>query len=65
MMFVRKKDYLESVKYLESRCDQLNERYWKLWHAHRLLLKQLCLTEVDVPAHTELRRKGGPEQSHD
>lgn len=63
MMFVRKKDYLSTVKYFESRCDQLNERYWTLWRAHGLLLDHLGLLEVDIREHTELRRKGGPEES--
>lgn len=65
-MFVSSKRFDERLeliqKYHEQDINRLSERYWHLWHKHDTLLQHLGLSEVDVPAKTELRAKGGPEQ---
>ena len=56
-MFITKAK-LES---LEDRIKVLEDRYWFLLGRHHLLLIHLNLSEVDVPARTEIRNKASPD----
>ena len=60
-MFVTKSRFDLSLKHTDAEIKSLRESYWALSLKHRTLLAHLGLTEVNVPAKTELRTKGGPE----
>jgi len=49
------------MDYMEREYKDLQDRYWKVWHAHHRLLQHLGLNEVEVPKKVVLVAKGGPE----
>ena len=61
-MFVTKATLDWRLEQRDRDIKALEAKYWALWHKHNLLLTHLGLTEIDVPAKTELRTKGGPEK---
>ena len=62
-MFVTTKRFNWLMDRRDSAIQELQNKYYLLLRKHNLLLTHLGLTEVDVPAKTELRTKGRPEKS--
>ena len=63
-MFVTRKRLDRILKQHYDSTRSLENRYWELRYKHNELLRHLGLVEVDVPAKTELRIKGGPEKGN-
>ena len=61
-MFVTKKQLKDTERYLLGEIDRAHNRYWELFHAHRLLLEKLGLEVIEVPATTVLLEKGTPAE---
>ena len=61
-MFITQKDLNTHTNAIFYEIKELQDKYWKLWHKHEVLLKHLGLTEHKIPESTELRIKGGPER---
>ena len=61
-MFVTKRLFNARIDYLERELAAMNDKYWRAYHDHRLLLEKLGLQEVVIPKKTVLREKGMPEQ---
>lgn len=61
-MFVTQRKIDAAIEYMERECRRIDERYWKLYHKHELLLRHLGLVEHEIAAKTELRAKDGPER---
>ena len=60
-MFVTKRLFNARIDYLEQQLAAMNDKYWRTYHDHKLLLEKLGLQEVVVPEKKVLREKGGPE----
>ena len=61
-MFVTKKQLRATERHLLTELERAHNRYWDLFHAHRLLLEKLGLEAIEVPATTVLREKGTPAE---
>lgn len=60
-MFVSTRKFEERMAYMRREYKDLQDRYWKIWHAHQRLLQHLGLNEVEVPEKVVLVAKCGPE----
>ena len=61
-MFVSRAELERYKEYVETSLNAMDKKYWILRGRHEILLKHLGLSECEIPAKTELRSKGGPEQ---
>ena len=62
-MFVSTRKFEARMDYMEREYRDLQDRCWKVWHAHHRLLQHLGLNEVEVPKKVVLVAKDGPEPS--
>ena len=53
-MFASRKALNTNIHLTNLRIEELNKRYWALWHRHELLLKHLGLTETVSPEKRQL-----------
>lgn len=58
-MFVTKATLDRRLEQRDRDIKALEDRYFALRNKHNLLLAHFGLAEVDIPARTEIRTKGG------
>lgn len=56
-MIVTTKQLEAEMSYMREELRMVNDKYWKLWHAHQRLLDHLQLHEVQIPQDVVLRKK--------